>query len=145
MSIIININYFFIILNKQKYNKYKFNFIYKIFNKISFFFYYALFFDRIYNEFYKKILIFTYLISTKYMDKGILELIGPFGIYKLFRNLYIKIQNFIAPLIFYYLFAFFFFLFLLLFFIIIIYLFNFNLFSQHLGLIIIINIILFFI
>lgn len=145
MFIIININIFFLILNKQRYNKFKSNILYQIFNKISFFFYYALFFDRVYNEIYKQILTFTYLISTKYMDKGILELIGPFGIYKLFRNLYIQVQNFIAPLIFYYLFAFFFFLFLLLFFIIIIYLFNFNLFSQHLGLIIIINIILFFI
>lgn len=75
------------------------------------------------------------------MDKGFLEIIGPFGAYKLFRHLYLSINKSIAPLIFYYLFAMFFFLFLLLFFIVSIYIFNINLLNQHLGLIIIINII----
>jgi hypothetical protein len=47
------------------------------FSIISSFFYYALFFLNVYNNIYKQILLYTYLVSTKYMDKGILELIGP--------------------------------------------------------------------
>jgi len=47
------------------------------FGIISSFFYYALFFLNVYNNIYKQILLYTYLVSTKYMDKGILELIGP--------------------------------------------------------------------
>ena len=78
------------------------------FSIISSFFYYALFFDNVYNNIYKNILKFTYIVSTKYMDKGILELIGPWGAYKFFYFLNLKFKNSISPLIFYYLFIFFF-------------------------------------
>jgi NADH-ubiquinone oxidoreductase chain 5 len=142
LIIILFFNFIFITLNYNSYLKSNINF-YSIFNKISYFFYYALFFDKIYNDIYKKILNFTYLISTKFIDKGILEYIGPWGIYKLFKYLNNKIQNFIAPLIFYYLFIFFFVLFLILFSIILIYILNINIFFEHLGLILIIYIILF--
>lgn len=144
LVLILIINLIFNNLN----NKINLNFsnnILNIFIKIQFFYYYALLYDKIYNEIYSNILNYTYLISTKYMDKGILELIGPFGLYKLFIFLNNKIQHFIKPLIFYYLFIFFFFIVFLIWIIIIIYTFNFNIFVEHFGLILIINLIVFFI
>jgi NADH-ubiquinone oxidoreductase chain 5 len=140
--LIILFNFIFITLNFNSFLKSNIIF-YKIYNIISYSFYYSLFFDKIYNEIYKKILNLTYLISTKYIDKGLLELFGPWGIYKFFKFLNKKISNFIQPLIFYYLFIFFFFLALILIGIIIVYIFKFNIFTEHLGLILIINIILF--
>jgi len=96
----------FVTLDYNEFFTYNPRFFIK-FGVISSFFYYALFFDNIYNNFYKNILNYTYLVSTKYMDKGILELIGPWGAYKFFHFLNVKLSNNISPLIFYYLFVFF--------------------------------------
>jgi NADH:ubiquinone oxidoreductase subunit 5 (subunit L)/multisubunit Na+/H+ antiporter MnhA subunit len=70
---------FIIIFETLTYNNF-FGYTTKLFfilRKISPFFYYAMFFDKLYNSIYKIILIYTYLVSSKYIDKGILELIGP--------------------------------------------------------------------
>lgn len=144
LIIIVSLNILFINLNNQNYFRNSNKFIH-LFVKIQSFFYYALLFDKIYNSIYAKILNYTYLISTKYMDKGILEFIGPFGIYKFFFYCNNKIQNFIKPLIFYYLFIFFFFIVILIWIILIIYIFNFNIINEHLGLFILVNLIFFFI
>jgi len=105
LTLIIILNILFIKLNDQNnMNLMKM----KIFLNLQYFFYYALFFDKIYNKIYHYILYYSYLISTKYIDKGILEIVGPYGLYKQFLFLNKKINNFIEPLIFYYLFIFFF-------------------------------------
>lgn len=85
--------------------------LFKILNKFSSFFFYALFFNKIYNNLYLLIFKLSYQIQAKYIDKGILELIGPFGFYKFFRMLHYKMNNFLPSLLFNYLFIFFFSLF----------------------------------
>lgn len=70
------------------------------------FFYYALFFNKLYNKLYSVIIKFSYLIFIKYIDKGILEVIGPFGFYKFFKNLNNILFHSITPLIFFYLYLF---------------------------------------
>jgi len=86
-------------------------YLFKVLNKVSPFFFYALFFNKIYNNLYLSIFKLSYQIQAKYIDKGILELIGPFGFYKFFRLLHYKINNFLPSLLFNYLFIFFFSLF----------------------------------
>jgi NADH-ubiquinone oxidoreductase chain 5 len=143
LIIIISINYLFISINNIN-NLFIYKNLYIIYLNFFFFFYYALFFDNFYNRIYNYILKYSYLISTKYMDKGILELIGPFGLYKLFRFLFNKTQNFIFPLIFYYLFIFFLCLVIIIIIIFFIYYVNINFFTNNLRLIIILNFILFY-
>lgn len=58
-----------------------------LYNKVSAFFYNAGFFNYIYNEAFLKAFEFSYESSNKYMDKGFIEFFGPFGLYKLFKNL----------------------------------------------------------
>jgi len=55
------------------------------FNKIKYFFYNAGFFNFIYNNFFLNFFELSYEINTKLIDKGFLELFGPYGIYKLFK------------------------------------------------------------
>ena len=83
------------------------------------------------------------MINTKYIEKGVLELIGPFGFYKFFRLLHIKINNFLPPLLFNYLFVFFFNLFILLLLLIIGLSNFFYIFVNNIGLVIIIIVIIF--
>lgn len=51
------------------------------------FFYNAGYFNSIYNYLYLKFYQFSYFYSTKTIDKGYLEFLGPFGMYLFFRNL----------------------------------------------------------
>jgi NADH-ubiquinone oxidoreductase chain 5 len=99
LFIILNNNWNFYINYYKKYIK--------IYQKIAPFFYYALFFNKIYNKIYSYIMYYSYLIFTKYIDKGILEIIGPFGFYKLFKKLNKYLFNSISPQIFFYIYLFF--------------------------------------
>ena len=62
--------------------------IYRLFlwyiNFVSPFFYYAGFFNAIYNDFFFKIFKISYVVNTKILDKGFLELMGPYGLYRVF-------------------------------------------------------------
>lgn len=62
--------------------------IYKIFlifiNFLFPFFYHAGFFNAVYNDIFLSLYKFSYTVNTKIIDKGFLELLGPFGFYKLF-------------------------------------------------------------
>jgi hypothetical protein len=135
--------YIFNLLLNIKLNKKLFFYdkIYFIYLKISSFFYYALFFDRLYNLIYLNILNYSYLITAKYIDKGFLEFFGPFGIYKLFRNISLTLQNIIPQLLFYYLFIFFLSLFIFTFIIVLIFIFNINILNENLTLLFILIII----
>jgi hypothetical protein len=115
--------------------------IYIIYLKLLSFFYYALFFDRLYNLIYLNTLNYSYLITAKYIDKGFLEFFGPFGIYKLFRNISLSLQNIIPQLLFYYLFIFFLSLFIFTFIIVIVFIFDINILNNNLTLLFILIII----
>lgn len=53
------------------------------------------FFDKIQNEFIgKNILSFGYNITYKLLDRGLIEIIGPFGVSSIVRDLSRKISNF---------------------------------------------------
>jgi len=84
----------------------------KIFSFFSFFFFNAGFFNFIYNEIFLFIFKFSYLVNVKWLDKGYLEFLGPYGIYKIIKtfinNFYISFSIFIN-----FLFLFLFILFLL--------------------------------
>jgi NADH-ubiquinone oxidoreductase chain 5 len=101
----------------------KFNYIYyNIYIYIASFFYYGLFFNKIYNKIFYYIFYYSYTVTNKYLDKGLLEIIGPFGIYKLFFYLNKKIIYMVSSLIYIYIF---FYLFSLLMFFLLIILINF--------------------
>jgi hypothetical protein len=117
--------------------------LYKIYIIISSSFYYALFFNKLYNLLYLKIFNFSYLITSKYIDKGILEILGPYGLYRLFKNINNKLQNFVAPLLFYYLFFFFFSLFIFLTILIIIIFFDISLLNNNISILILLILILY--
>jgi hypothetical protein len=82
-------------------------------------------------------------MQAKSIDKGILELIGPFGVYKFFRGLFYKMNNFIPSLLFNYLFVFFFSFFFFLVLLIIIFSNYFFIILSHFGLILIFIFLLF--
>ena len=101
-----------------------YNFLYRkllvFYYNIAPFFYYALFFNKLYNLLYSWIIKFSYLIFIKYIDKGFLEVIGPFGFYKFFKNINNIVHNSVTPLIFFYIYLFIFSLVIISYFIIII-------------------------
>jgi NADH-ubiquinone oxidoreductase chain 5 len=142
-----NMFFFYLIFSNLYWVKYNLNksffFFSTIFTNISPFFYYAMFFNKLYNKLYSLLYNYSYLIQVKCVDKGLLELIGPFGSYKFFRFLHINFNNFISPLLFNYLFIFFLNLFIFL--VILFLIFNnyFFIFNNYLGLIIIYFIIIF--
>lgn len=53
--------------------------------KLMAFFFNSGYFNYIYNLFFLLIFDFSYQVNTKVIDKGFLEIIGPFGIYRFFR------------------------------------------------------------
>ena len=92
-------------------NIYHFRYIYiyhNIYKYIASFFYYGLFFNKLYNKIYYYISYYSYTVTNKYLDKGLLEIIGPFGVYKLFFYLNKKIIYMVSSLIYIYIFFFFF-------------------------------------
>lgn len=64
--------------------------IFPIIKVIQSFGYHAGFFNNIYDKIFIKFYKNSYIFFTKYMDKGLFELYGPFGIYKIFRQLSLK-------------------------------------------------------
>lgn len=59
-------------------------FIIWIRNNIPPFFYFAGFFNAFYNKIYISFFVFSYNFNTKIVDKGFLEIFGPYGFYKFF-------------------------------------------------------------
>jgi NADH-ubiquinone oxidoreductase chain 5 len=78
-----------------------------LYNKVAPFFFYAFFFNKLYNFIYMSIFKYSYFISNKYLDKGLLEILGPYGLYKFFRILNDYFSRWLSSLIFIYLFVFF--------------------------------------
>lgn len=74
-------------LNK-KYNRVGFS----IKTKLYEFFFYAGFFNFIYNKIYLYFFYLFYEINVKSIEKGIFEWFGPVGIYLFFRNLSYKVR-----------------------------------------------------
>ena len=75
--------------------------LYKILNK-------KWYFDMFYNEYVVKyLLFFGYHISFKTLDRGFVELIGPFGLKKMILNFSQKMSNFQSGYIYHYTFIFF--------------------------------------
>jgi NADH-ubiquinone oxidoreductase chain 5 len=94
--------FFFFLNNKNLYNKFL-----KIYYNIAPFFYYALFFNKIYNKMYNIIIKSSYVIFIKYIDKGLLEILGPFGVYIITKKINNIIMNSVKPYIFFYIYIFF--------------------------------------
>lgn len=78
---------------------------YSVLTKISSFFYHAGFFNTIYNNIFLNIFELSYWSTNKYLDKGIFEYLGPFGIYNFFKNLHFMFKDVWVPLIFMYIFS----------------------------------------
>lgn len=55
----------------------------------------------VYNTIFVKTLNFSYNSTNKYIDKGILEFFGPFGVYLLLNKLSIKTKQFTPTVIFF--------------------------------------------
>lgn len=84
-------NYFF---NKSySTTVFPLNILFFFWNKISAFFYSAGYFNTIYNNIFLDIFKISYITSNKYIDKGWLEFLGPFGMYKFFRTFNIFLKN----------------------------------------------------
>lgn len=81
------------------------------------FFFYGLFFDKFYNKIYQKTLLYSYYVLSKYLDKGLYEVLGPWGIYKVTKSFYVMVKKVLPSLIFSYMLIFFLSIFLLFFFI----------------------------
>lgn len=61
------------------------------------------FFDKVYNDFFvHKALQFGYHVSFKTLDKGVFEILGPFGISKTIRNLASQVSLLQSGLIYHY-------------------------------------------
>lgn len=54
---------------------------------VSSFLYFSGFFNIFYNSLYLGLYRFSYRLNTKILDKGLLELLGPVGVYRLFYGL----------------------------------------------------------
>lgn len=61
-------------------------FILAIYRPLSTFFYHSGFFNRIYNSIFDSTFFLSYTAFTKLLDKGVLELFGPVGLYRLVAN-----------------------------------------------------------
>ena len=58
----------------------------QIWSSISAFFSAAGYFNAVYNRIFLIFFNLSYISANKYLDKGWLELLGPFGLYKVFRS-----------------------------------------------------------
>jgi hypothetical protein len=58
----------------------------------SFFFFFG-YFNVIYNHIFLSIFSVAYYRYNRLIDKGILEILGPFGFYKFFRFLSVSLLN----------------------------------------------------
>jgi hypothetical protein len=58
-----------------------------------------MFVNKLYNKIYYLINKISYVIVSKYLDKGFLELLGPFGFYKLFFIINDYLKNITTSLI----------------------------------------------
>jgi NADH-ubiquinone oxidoreductase chain 5 len=78
----------------------KFKYFYNFFNK-------KWYFDRIYNEFISQnVLYYSYYFSYQDIDRGVLEVFGPYGFVKNLENLSFYIKYYQSGNIFHYLFIF---------------------------------------
>ena len=65
------------------------------------FFFFSGFFNVIYNEIFIYLYNFSYLFCTKLIDKGFLELFGPFGLYKFFHSFSYSLKAMPSSIFFY--------------------------------------------
>ncbi len=78
----------FLLLSKTE------NFYLHFFSNILYkFFYPAGFFNQLYNLFFHQLYNISYTVSTKLIDKGFLEILGPYGLYIYFYNLSFSLHN----------------------------------------------------
>lgn len=90
---------YILLYNNVKLYEYLYSFqIYPFFYKKIYFFNRKWYFDKIYNEYLVNyfINIFSYYITFKLLDKGIIEFFGPTGITKFFNNniiFFLKLQT----------------------------------------------------
>ena len=61
-------------------------FLIKGINKLNFFFFFGGFFNFFYNTFFIFIIKGAYEINNKLYDKGYIEFLGPYGIYKVIKQ-----------------------------------------------------------
>ena len=88
----VTLSYLLYVYNIKKYFDIKqfawFKIVYNFFNR-------KWYFDRFYNEkITQKILNFSYFFSYKIIDRAFLEFIGPFGLNKVFLEIFEKIKNY---------------------------------------------------
>lgn len=68
------------------------------------FFYPAGFFNQAYNKFYVNFFYFSYKVSTKIIENGFLQFLGPFGLYDIFYNFGVYSNIYMSYVIFRFLF-----------------------------------------
>lgn len=73
----------------------------KFINFVSPFFFFSGFFNVIYNDLFLCLLKFSYEVNTKTIDKGFIELFGPYGFYKFFYFLHFLFKVFSPSVIFF--------------------------------------------
>jgi NADH-ubiquinone oxidoreductase chain 5 len=82
-------SYFFIFYNLNNYLNY-YNYTYSLWYYLSNFFFNGFFFNYIYDHTLIFLLKKFYYVFSKNLDKGFLDMIGPYGFFKFFRTLSIN-------------------------------------------------------
>lgn len=67
--------------------------LYPLWTRLATFAYHAGFFNTLYNVISINMLTISYKCANKFLDKGIFEYLGPFGIYKAARSLHYKLKG----------------------------------------------------
>jgi NADH:ubiquinone oxidoreductase subunit 5 (subunit L)/multisubunit Na+/H+ antiporter MnhA subunit len=70
-------------ISTNKYSKYVLNYILDYYYSLCNIGYNAFFFNNLYNYIFISSYKLFYLVNVKYLDKGLFEYIGPFGLYDL--------------------------------------------------------------
>lgn len=96
LPLILSILGFFVVLFFYFYDLFFFT---NVFNNLAPFFYYSYFFNFFYNGIFILFFKISY-IFTKVIDKGVFELIGPYGFYRFFLNLHLFLNYLKSSIIF---------------------------------------------
>ena len=75
-------------------------YLFKVQKNLGIYFFFAGFFNFIYNSLFINLYRGSYFINTKIVDKGFLELLGPFGVYKFLHALSFSLKMFTPNVIF---------------------------------------------
>jgi hypothetical protein len=88
------------------YDVFYWDFIYPVWFLFASWSFHASFYNTIYNKFFNSILVCSYTMVNKYLDRGLFEYFGPYGLFKLFalirNNLFFQYNSiiFVAFMIF---------------------------------------------